>query len=1119
MASERKCTPNPDLGAGSERYKEKLEENCDAIIENQKCFHEAAQNLNRNIDEVSLVADYVLSNGQTVDEWYGGALSAIAERKIKNIGSDPYAEDDTAMRVETTKAIIGWQVGYDSSKANAGVKSRFKASATGAAEADETADRRRMAQALGDAQEEGSKKLIAGRQDGSLTPDDIDYLRLAQGNINKIAAASSQGSGFNSCAENFDKIEQEMQTALGNAGGVSANMMGVDPAERARAAAAALRERDPETREGFGVDEEIEYNEQCILLSQIVPLARYHRSITSNSDSPHVARLPYFGSTPNENAPLYVDGEAYGFINRLTQDNRYRELFNMKNADLASLQPLIRFYKVIETETEQGKKSIAEHEIAFDSFASNEYGDISDIFNNKERRGFGVGLKSFNVSFEGQDMFAATRSIKAKLKIQANSFDELLVKRESKSVAAKSKDGASYKTGQYRYIDLALKTGGSEIEKYSSSMNELNFRLKAVFGWNPNAKNIGVSREALNQSFVSINLTPVKHYFDFDEQGRVTFTIEYFAYIEELLSKPSYNIFTDSTVFSKILARRLAYSSLELTAACEGSSDNTTEQKAEREKADAEKIEKEKTCMMNHLITQMFREDKIHILKFTRDELKRVVKETAFFKFDQDNVTAPSESAAETLKEDLDKQWKSFQKETETQNSALENVLVSPVNENEVQIPFLYAGDIVDVIMKHMQSFLEQTREFIANTQRYEDIQVDPALKNIEVKNLDVMIEQYKKFRLILGPLELENHGAGGGGTGTLQHVNVNFADVPITVAQFTEFLTSKLLQKDQAIYPLNQFLKDFFNLLIKNYLNKTTCKGVDVKQKTRLFESCITAYGNPIEGKKNAYVDGITYAIVNQIDKYDSGPRLFVQNANYGAGAVPFLNVSGKSDFNMPNPGLDAEFNHYIFYAGRVQPTNLMNGDRDADENRGIFHYLLGKDSGIVKNIQLNKTETPGLAEVRFESEGFKELQQLRVIYDVEIDSYVNVKAFPGAYIFVDPKGFAPNMAAFDQQGFDLTDMGIGGYYMIIRSEHEFAPGTANSRLTAVWVHSKDSQGKNQIVEQGGGKNKMVKSKCSAKRKKLGLRELASVTNAVSQENLAAAPVQDTVSKPPQGS
>ena len=191
-------------------------------------------------------------------------------------------------------------------------------------------------------------------------------------------------------------------------------------------------------------------------------------------------------------------------------------------------------------------------------------------------------------------------------------------------------------------------------------------------------------------------------------------------------------------------------------------------------------------------------------------------------------------------------------------------------------------------------------------------------------------------------------------------------------------------------------------------------------------------------------------------------------------------MNIKGQAYYDKPNPGANKEMNYFIFHAGRTQPLEYMRGIQSQDESRGIFHYVLGKDRGIVKNISLQKTDSPGLKEVRFEQEGYDGLHQLREIYDVNITSYANITAFPGAYIFVDPKGFAPSMGAYDIDRFDLTDLGVGGYYMITKAEHDFAPGVGETRLTAVWVSSIDQKGKTKKSAQASkGANQKSNAKC----------------------------------------
>lgn len=793
------------------------------------------------------------------------------------------------------------------------------------------------------------------------------------------------------------------------------------------------------------VSRDIKYKEQCILLSQIATLAQYRRNLDLVAPTVN-RRLPYVaGGSPNKtaNAPLVVDGESFGFMNKLTQYAGMKDFFDMTNAEIAGLQPLIRLYKI---RGAHGDAAVSEREIYFDSYAKKD--DVADIFENKNKRGFGIGIKDFKISYEGQDLFAQKKSIRATLKLQANSFSELLKDR-----------------GGYRYIDLALKTGTSVKEK-RPELDELNFRLKAVFGWTP-IKNTILRPEvetALNGTYVSVNLTPVTHNFDFDDMGRVTFTIEYFAYVDDFYDKPRMNIFTHSETYAKILVRKIAYESASQDAKCDADEKTLREKIAKSKKADADKIVAEKVSMLKHLFAELFKDKKIYFLNLSRAELTEIIKLGPHYEFTP-HINPPGQALSTALQSNLSDAWKqqfaSASGPDKKSTDALEaSLLLGGID--SLQIPFFYIGDLLDQVLGNMAKFLDDTQKAVSTSTPPAGIVYNEEIKNSEINTLKKSIEEFEKFRVVMGPLEIVDHK---NNSVTMQ----NFSDVPVSVSYVSEWLTSKLLKKDQAIYPLTQFLKDLFNDLIKKFLNDDTCYDYSIKQKVRLFQSVVTSYPN----KTTQIPDEIT-----AFNKNQPGHRTNIFKIN---NKTPFLNISGLADFGHPNPG--GEMNYFIFFAGRTQPLDLMNGKRSQDEDRGIFHYLLGKDRGIVKTIQLNKTSSPGLKEVRFEQEGYDGLAQLREIYDVSIDTYANIRAFPGNYIFVDPRGFDPSLVGFTKDGFDLTDLGVGGYYMIIRSEHEFGPGRANTNLTAVWVASAASDDDNRLIEESIGSNNKTKAKCSRKR------------------------------------
>ena len=326
--------------------------------------------------------------------------------------------------------------------------------------------------------------------------------------------------------------------------------------------------------------------------------------------------------------------------------------------------------------------------------------------------------------------------------------------------------------------------------------------------------------------------------------------------------------------------------------------------------------------------------------------------------------------------------------------------------------------------------------------------------------------ENFKKFRVILGPLAIvdpKNPGAP-------QHFSLG--DLPISVKYFIQWLNEKLTKTEQVEYNLSKFLNDFFNHLIRNFLNDDSCFTFNTKQKTRLNQAVVTSY-------KEGNQDEVTAQILKSGAKpYPA--RLYISQLKEEEGALPLLNISGPANFPVPETGLQNEINYLIFSAGRMQPLGKMMGNRIEDEKDGLFHYIIGRKRGLIKKISLSKTEAPFLKEVRFEQEGYQGLQQLREVYDVNIECFSNPKTFPGTYIFVDPAGFDPTTAwappldakeetpegaappetaeggengTSPANKVNLTAYGIGGYCMIIRSEHSFGPGEANSTLTAKWV------------------------------------------------------------------
>ena len=809
------------------------------------------------------------------------------------------------------------------------------------------------------------------------------------------------------------------------------------------------------------------FKEQCFLLTKIFDIVDHKKDVIESSDVGMAEfavpkRIPYNGTSDGSNASIQIEGDPFNFINGLTQDPMLGALFNMETKEISSLQPQIRLFKIIQ-DKQTGKE--VQQEYMFDAYATKS--DVSSVFANKARRGFGVGIKDFSFTYDGNNPFAAKKSIKAKLTIFANSFGELLVDR-----------------GGYMYADLALKTGGATndsgacteaegaeraaISQINNNLYKLDFRLKAVVGWampsgdtslftSTSASEQKTIIDALKESFITLNLVPTLHEFNIDDQGRVNFVVNFLAYIDDFFDQPQFNIFYSPEATRMRMTRKLLYDVLQKEC--------SSEKFAEVKKADAARgaVAAEKSLSMKALISRMCDANKIKYITMSYDDLKRFASEGPFFTSEEETDPVYIQDASDSLSA-FDGRLEAEYIEklsvgggaslgTKAQASRREtlNIILEANNPNINHVGFFYASDLMDIILESIDEYL---KDYSYNGTAWSDLIEEIVTAEPEyVKYTETIVcqlkqekesfmrfqQSFKKFRLVLGPLEIVDSR----GNGTSQFISLG--DIPISVKYFVEWLNTKMTKKEESTYFLGRFLQDFFNNLINNFLNDDGCfAGFNVKQKILLNNAAVTSYPT------NPPKDEMTALLLKSSNKN----RLFTKNL----GGRPLLNISGtRGDVTTFGP-VGNEINYLIFSAGRTRRAGAMAGNRIADEEAGIFHYVLGQPRGIVKNINLSRATPKYLKEVRFVQDGFDGLQQLREQYNATIECYSNVRVLPGTYIFVDPRGWAPDTNLEPCNLKNLAEYGVGGYFMVYRAESTFGPGEANTTLHAQWVQEIES-------------------------------------------------------------
>ena len=119
-------------------------------------------------------------------------------------------------------------------------------------------------------------------------------------------------------------------------------------------------------------------------------------------------------------------------------------------------------------------------------------------------------------------------------------------------------------------------------------------------------------------------------------------------------------------------------------------------------------------------------------------------------------------------------------------------------------------------------------------------------------------------------------------------------------------------------------------------------------------------------------------------------------------------------------------EYTYLIYYATTRVPQ--LNGIRSEDQAKGIYHFDIGANSGLVKSISFSKNDQKYVKEARFERDGIDGLGQLREAYDISIQMYGNVQIYPGMYIYINPIGISPSLGNPTNKATLSHLLGLGG-------------------------------------------------------------------------------------------
>lgn len=851
------------------------------------------------------------------------------------------------------------------------------------------------------------------------------------------------------------------------------------------------------------------FKEQCFLLSKVSTLAAYKGEAMEGTGILGVTadpartesvgerfmwkRWPYTPSlwhSSGTNACIQVQSDPFNFINDMVVFPDTQKFLQMPSEEIANLQPIIRLFKIFKG-TDGKEIRVPMH---FDTDAN---WDITNGFTNKGSRNIGVGIQDFQVKFQGTNPFAAKKDLTAKLTIYASSFAELVRPRYTKLGPSRnlaSSMNSETKLKPYQYIDLALKTQSVVTTRSLNSkqhntampvVSGLDFSIRAIVGVNQPRHSVSGNDDlesALSRNFVTLEMLPTIHSFDFSEDGSVKFEINYKPFVNENFSSTTYDIFATKEISMFLLGSDIISSTI--------MNNCDVKTAAEFKRSQVEKIKEIQTDAISSLLKTVADQGVMRHLWIPTKLLKEINRLGPLFDFEKLEKEKMRISAEKGKQVRVKVAQAAVQSKDPGKKTPIALTAISP---NSASIQFIYLSDLIDVILDGIDRRMQPSNiEAMLETMQkdnYGALSIKDGGKGtptVDWKSPEVLLEMqraknsyateyanFQKLRIVLGPIELVNP------INPADVKIVNLGDLPVSVKYLTEFLTSEVLSKGRRQFPLDQCIDKLINKMISSFLNNDLCFNGSVKQRTFPRRTSFSAYGKPttIDGRF-AQIDPL-FAHVQALNSVEMWTRI---SSNHFS--RPLIDTVGRVGelINGSSGGRDL-YMYSVFYTANTLPIGMFTGDQAADSARGVHHYTVAKDSGIIKEVKLVRDKRKGIAEARWAQDGFNGLTQLREIYHVEITTFANMSVYPGMKIFVDPAGWIPNMDQETKRALrphnNLTDFGIGGYYDVIEVEHFYGPGKFETKFVAKWTAQIATSPPPPPAEAAAGPDKPVQQKC----------------------------------------
>lgn len=802
------------------------------------------------------------------------------------------------------------------------------------------------------------------------------------------------------------------------------------------------------------------------------------------SPSPY-AYLPTDQQPKETNATIQCIGEPAAFMNYMTASPAYQEHIDSTTSQLSKMTSKIRLFKLfMKDDTEEVV------EFAFET-AGMGAAELETLKSSRgKKRGYGVGLKSFSMTFDGKYQGNMSTTVVGQLVIYAESMEEMFRVRTG---LGQSSDL------EYRFADLSNNMRGTNkntgIKK--GDAEDTDFQIIADVGIAGTNNSVGRSADG---SSMTIKLNPIGHDYTFGQDGSVTITIEFAGSVSEIFENlVNFDIFASKKSHTKTCFKDLSRIILEKNPeeswatdlkqkiSSIGNSDyksritSITRTLRSRGKIYYIRISDDVMVAYNEVFNSYEKnaaasstspqflpsaiEARINDgLKILQGALGTMVPSTS----DEGDTGLASRLNVSSV-EANEKQASEMQDDMEEKKPSQSTIRDCALDPNSNQVAYFYVGDLINLILENMSDILSDggiediSRESLEMFESFTAVSKEEAAQletmglraaGIVETNLDEVnsfmvtrrsnykktAARFKKLRVVLGPTSVTDYFSN-------KQIVCSIGDLPIPLIRFTSWLSGKMEGSKRNEYPLSQFLDDFLTQFLQLSLKGDQSAG-----------DTLAVNGNKEYNRSHWFGHNSGYK------EYDTDPLTLLRRSDSdAAGRKSLLYEFIPQDYRpliklnsdrLLERSLRHSYDYMVFFED--QSELLLPYTIGEMGNLGVGIYQLGKDRGILQEIAFQR-QPMAIRKTNLMLDGdYGNLTNYKELFHATMKLYANLNIHNGQYLYIDPESIVTYLSKETREKmgpFSVQALGMGGWFSVIKTSHTFEAGRFETNLDLSWM------------------------------------------------------------------